>query len=175
VTSFEAIRLIRRGYLQGTVYALALVAGVSALILRDARAVVLTVAPLLLSVLWALGLMEVFGLSFNMANVWAVPLVLGIAAEFGLNIYLRFTEGRETGGPTLPRSAVLGVLLNGLTTIAGFASLMVARHQGIFGLGLLLTIGASVSLLVSLAVLPVLIELFGRGRAVAAARAPESA
>ena len=45
--------------------------------------------------------------------------------------------------------------------MAGFASLLVARHQGIFGLGLLLTIGSAVSLVASLAVLPVLIELYG--------------
>ena len=105
--------------------------------------------------------MKVVNLSFTMANVWAVPLILGIAAEFGLNIYVRYIEGQETGGPTLPQSTVASVILNGLTTIAGFASLMVARHQGIFGLGLLLTIGSAVSLVAALAVLPVLIEMFG--------------
>ena len=161
VTAFEAIRLIRRGYLEGTLYALALVSAVTLLILRSIRDTVLALVPLLLGVLWALGLMDAFGLSFNMANVWAVPLVIGIAAEFGLNIYVRFIEGRDTGGPPLAQSTVMSVVLNGLTTIAGFASLMVARHQGIFGLGLLLTIGASVSLITSLAVLPVLIRLFG--------------
>ena len=57
---------------------------------------------------------------------------------------------------------VMAVLFNGLTTIAGFGSLMVAHHRGIFGLGLLLTIGACAALLASLVVLPVLIELFGR-------------
>jgi predicted RND superfamily exporter protein len=90
-----------------------------------------------------------------------MPLIIGIAAEFGLNIYVRFMEGRDRGGPTLARSTVLGVVLNGFTTMAGFASLLVARHQGIFGLGLLLTIGSAVSLIASLAVLPVLIELYG--------------
>ena len=161
VTAFEAIRLIRRGYLEGTLYALALVSAVTGLILRTVRGTVLALVPLLLGVLWALGLMSVFDLAFNMANVWAVPLVIGIAAEFGLNIYVRFIEGAETGGPPLAQSTVMSVVLNGLTTIAGFASLMVARHQGIFGLGLLLTIGAGVSLITSLAVLPVLIRLFG--------------
>jgi predicted RND superfamily exporter protein len=146
VTAFEAIRLIRRGYLEGTLYALALVSVVTGLILRTVRGTVLALIPLVLGVLWALGLMSVFGLAFTMANVWAVPLVIGIAAEFGLNIYVRFIEGAETGGPPLA---------------PGFASLMVARHQGIFGLGLLLTIGAGVSLITSLAVLPVLIRLFG--------------
>jgi uncharacterized protein len=161
VTSFEAIGLIQSGYLEGTLYALVVVSAAAALILRSVRGTLLSLAPLALGVLWALGLMHVFGLRFNMANVWAMPLIIGIAAEFGLNMYVRFTEGRETHGPTLARSTVMGVLLNGLTTMAGFASLLVARHQGIFGLGLLLTIGAAVSLIASLAVLPVLFELFG--------------
>jgi predicted RND superfamily exporter protein len=134
---------------------------VTALILRNLRATVLSLAPLLLGVLWALGCMKIFNLSFTMANVWAVPLIVGIAAEFGLNIYVCYIEGQETGGPTLPQSTVASVILNGLTTMAGFASLMVARHQGIFGLGLLLTIGSAVSLVAALAVLPVLIEMFG--------------
>ena len=161
ITAFEAIKLIRRGYFEGTFYALAVVAIAAALILRSARGTVLALVPLMLSVVWTLGLMQVFGLRFNMANVWAMPLIIGIAAEFGLNIYVRFMEGRDRGGPTLARSTVLGVVLNGLTTMAGFASLLVARHQGIFGLGLLLTIGAAVSLIGALAVLPVLIELYG--------------
>ena len=161
ITAFEAIKLIRRGYFEGTFYALVVVAIATAAILRSTRATVLALAPLMLGVVWTLGLMHVFGLRFNMANVWAMPLIIGIAAEFGLNIYVRFMEGRDRGGPTLARSTVLGVVLNGFTTMAGFASLLVARHQGIFGLGLLLTIGSAVSLIASLAVLPVLIELYG--------------
>jgi hypothetical protein len=172
VTSFEAIRLIRQGYRDGALYALALVTLVAALILRNARGTLLALAPVALGGGWTLGLMGAIGLPFTMANVWAVPLVIGGAAEFGLNIYVRFAEGRATGGPTLPRSGVMGVLLNGLTTIAGFGSLMIAQHQGIFGLGLLLTLGAAASLLAALVVLPVLLERFGAGRRVAVSRAP---
>jgi predicted RND superfamily exporter protein len=59
----------------------------------------------------------------------------------------------------------MGVLLNGLTTVAGFASLMVAHHRGIFGLGLLLTIGVTASMITALIVLPALLQLFyGRHR-----------
>jgi hypothetical protein len=161
VTSFEAIRLIRRGYFEGAFYAFALVAVVAGVTLRSVRGTLLALAPLALTVLWALGLMHVFDLRFNMANVWAVPLIIGISAELGINIYVRFLEARDTGGPVLVRSTVMGVLLNGLTTVVGFASLMFARHQGISGLGLLLTIGAGASLIAALVVLPVLIELFG--------------
>jgi len=159
VTSFEAIGLIRRGYFDGTLYALGFVVLVTAAILGSLLGTILALVPVTLGLLWTLGAMDALGLPFTMANVWAVPLVIGTAAEFGLNVYVRYMEGREVGGPLLARSAVLAVLLNGLTTIAGFGSLMVAKHQGIFGLGLLLTLGAGVSLVASLVVLPVLLQL----------------
>ena len=160
ITSFEAIRFIRRGYFQGTLYALVLVVVVTAVILRSVRGTALALSPVGLGVLWTLGLMHVFGLEFTLANVWALPLIIGTAAEFGLNIFVRFQEGRDTGGPTFARSTVMAVLLNGFTTMAGFASLMVAHHRGIFGLGFLLTVGMIASLIASLAALPVLLRLF---------------
>ena len=55
---------------------------------------------------------------------------------------------------------ILGVILSWLTNIAGFGSLMVAHHHGIFSLGLLLTIGSTASLISSAFMLPVLIGLF---------------
>src|SRR5207302_1670664 len=95
-----------------------------------------------LGTLWTIGVMRPVGLSFNLANVWALPLIIGAAAEYGLNVVLRYQEAASDGGPGLGRSTIMAVLLNGLTTISGFGSLMVARHQGIFSIGLLLTIGA---------------------------------
>ena len=160
ITSYEAIRFIRHGYFQGTLYAFLLVVVVTAVILRSALGTALALAPLALGVLWTLGFMHLFGLDFNLANVWALPLIIGTAAEFGLNIFVRFQEGRDTGGPTLAQSTVMAVVLNGLTTMAGFASLMVAHHQGIFGLGLLLTVGMTASLFASVIVLPVLLRIF---------------
>jgi len=112
--------------------------------------------------------MHVFDLKFNLANVWGLPLIIGTAAEFGLNVVIRVMESRAYGGPLLPRSTVMAVLLNGLTTAAGFGSLLVAHHQGIWSLGLLLTIGSAACLTSSLVVLPVLIRLFGRAEGTAA-------
>src|SRR5207244_6778701 len=96
------------------------------------------------------GLMFVFGLSSNLGNVFGVPLILGAGAEFGLNVVLGDGEARQRGGPRLPRSTFLAVLVNGLTTVVGFGSLMIAAHRGIFGLGLLLTLGMIATLGASL-------------------------
>ncbi|MBI4638048.1 MAG: MMPL family transporter [Candidatus Rokubacteria bacterium] len=161
VITFEAIRLMERAYKQGTVYALILVSTIAFLMLRRLRETVLALLPLGAGLLWTVGLMYAFGLSFTMGNVFGLPLMLGAAAEYGLNVVMRFMEGREHGGPLVARSTVMAVLVNGLTTIVGFGSLMVADHRGIFGLGLLLTLGTLASLIASLVVLPVLLRMIG--------------
>jgi phospholipid transport system substrate-binding protein len=121
----------------------------------------LAVVPMVLGTLWMVGFMKVAGLSFNLANVWALPLVIGAAAEYGLNVALRHREALEHGGPSLARSTVMAVTLNGMTTIAGFGSLLLAHHQGMFGLGLLLTAGTVAGLAASLLILPALLYRFG--------------
>jgi len=159
VTNFEATRLIERGYFEATPYALVLVAIITLAVLRTVWGTALSLAPVVLGVLWTLGVMRLLGLEFNLANVWALPLIIGTAAEYGLNIYVRFAEGIARGGPRFPESVILGVILSWLTTIAGFGSLMVAHHHGIFTLGLLLSVGSTASLIGSVFVLPVLIGL----------------
>ena len=162
IITYEAIRLMERSYVQGTAYALVLVGGLTFWMIRRVRLTLLALLPLVLGLLWTIGLMWVFDLKFTMANVWGLPLIIGTSAEFGLNIVMRYLEGREHGGPLVARSTVMAVALNGLTTIVGFGSLMIAHHQGIFGLGLLLTLGATCGLLASLIVLPVVLGMLPR-------------
>ncbi|HAM54949.1 MAG TPA: hypothetical protein DCQ64_05925 [Candidatus Rokubacteria bacterium] len=162
VITYEAIRLMERAYVQGTVYAFILVGGLTFWMIRRVRETLLALLPLVLGLVWTIGLMRLFGLQFTLANVWGLPLIIGTSAEFGLNVVMRYLEGREHGGPLVARSTVMAVALNGLTTIVGFGSLMIAHHRGIFGLGLLLTIGAACALLASLVVLPVVLRMIPR-------------
>jgi uncharacterized protein len=162
VITYEATRLMERGYRQGTVYAFILVGGLTFLMIRRLRETALAMLPLLLGLVWTIGLMNVLGLKFNLANVWGLPLIIGTSAEFGLNVVMRYMEGRRYGGPLVARSTVMAVALNGITTMVGFGSLMVAAHQGIFGLGLLLTLGSACGLLASLVVVPVILRLITR-------------
>jgi predicted RND superfamily exporter protein len=128
--------------------------------LRRVRESALALLPLALGMVWTGGLMALFGLDFNMGNIFGLPLILGAAAEYGLNIVMRYMETRrEAGAPLIARSTVMAVLVNGLTTIVGFGSLMLADHRGIFGLGLLLSLGTAASLVAALVVLPVILQL----------------
>ena len=179
IITFEAIRFMERAYRQGTIYAFALVALLTYAMIRRVRETLLALLPLLLGVLWTIGLMRLFDLQFTIANVWGVPLIIGTSAEFGLNVVVRYLEGREHGGPLIARSTVMGVAVSGLTTVVGFGSLMIAEHRGIFGLGLLLTLGTSCALVASLVVLPVMLRLLPRpargGRAAVPASGPSAA
>jgi predicted RND superfamily exporter protein len=159
IITYEATTLMERAYLTGSAYAFVLVGGLSILMIRRLRASLLGLVPMVLGVLWTIGLMYVCGVKFNLANIWGLPLIIGTAAEFGLNVILSHLEGRVHGGPLVARSAVLGVTLNGVTTMVGFGSLMIASHQGIFSLGLLLTLGSACGLAAALLVLPVVLKL----------------
>ena len=80
---------------------------------QEARATVretlLALLPLVLGLLWTIGLMRVFDLQFTMANVWGLPLIIGASAEFGLNVMVRYLEGRDHGGLLVARSTVMAV------------------------------------------------------------------
>jgi len=170
IITYEAIGFMERAYYQGTIYAFVVVSILSYLMIRRVRETFLALLPLVLGLLWTVGLMRVFGIQFNMANVWGLPLIIGTAAEFGLNVMLRYLEGRDHGGPLVARSTVMAVALSGISTFVGFGSLMIARHQGIYSLGLLLTLGSACGLFASLVVLPVILRLITK-RVVASAPA----
>jgi uncharacterized protein len=162
VVAYESMRLIERTFRLALAYAFALVAAIAALMIRRFRETVLAMVPLILGTLWTLAVMPLAGLKFNLVNVWALPLIAGSAAEYGVNIILRSLEVRAYGGGSrVARSTVMGVVFNGLTTMAGFGSLLIAHHRGVWSLGLLLVIGSATTLTAALVVLPTLVRLTG--------------
>jgi hypothetical protein len=160
IITYEVIALMEQAYTQGTLYAIVLVGGFAFALLRRLRETALALLPLALGLVWTGGLMALFGLDFTMGNIFGLPLILGVAVEYGLNVVIRHGESwHDASAPLIGRSTIMGVLVNGLSNIAGFGSLMLADHRGIFGLGLLITLGTAASLVAALVVLPVLLQL----------------
>src|SRR4029434_5592782 len=83
VITYEAIVLMERAYVQGTAYAFILVTGLTLWMLRRIRETLLALLPLVLGLLWTIGLMRLFDLQFTLANVWGLPLIIGTSLEFG--------------------------------------------------------------------------------------------
>jgi predicted RND superfamily exporter protein len=151
---------MKRGYQQVAIYALVGVALLMLLNFRDLRYFLLAKVPLLVGAVWTAGLMQVFSLKFNLANLIIVPLIVAPGVENGLLIVNRYREEDESA--VLPRSIAKGVALSSLTTMIGFGSLMIAHHRGAFSIGLLVTLGVGSILVVSLTLLPALLTVAAR-------------
>ncbi len=157
----------RRAYEQATIYALI---AIFILVLVDFQSLghaLLAMTPLLVGTAWTVGLMWVFGVPFNLANVIFLPLIVGAGVENGIIILYRWREdGAIFRG--LPASTGMGVALASLSTTVGFASLMISGHRGVHSLGLLLTLGTICVLVGSLTVLPAVLRILAGRRRMAA-------
>jgi predicted RND superfamily exporter protein len=157
VIGYESIKAMKEGYIEGGVYAFLAILLVTFIALRRVGDTLLAILPLALGIIWTAGLMWIFKLQFNLANLVAVPLIIGIGVENGIHIMHRYRE-EGVGGPALVAGSTgQAVALFSLTTMIGFGSLMVARYYGIFSMGLLLTVAVGSVLVASLTVLPLLL------------------
>ncbi len=161
VTNFEYMETIKEGYNKASIYAMGGIIFLSFLMFRGALATVLALVPLVVGSVWTLGLMALFGVQFNMANLLFVPLIIGIGIDNGVHIVhsFRATEKYAAERVPLARSTAKAVTLAALTGIVGFGSLMIASHRGIYSLGLLVSLGISSVLIASLTTLPSLLAV----------------
>jgi len=162
VQNFEYIELLRISYEKAAIYALIAIILLVTLHFRTLKYVIPTLLPLMLGIVWTVGLMPLIDLSFNPANIITLPLVIGIGVAFGVYAVDRYRENRSPA--IFSTSTGKAILLSALTTIFGFGSLALASHQGIASLGLLMTMGVSMCLVAALYVCPSVLRVLGRRR-----------
>jgi predicted RND superfamily exporter protein len=161
--------MIVTGFRQAAGLSAVLIFLVVMLQLRGLRDAVLALIPTGLGWLWMLGVMAVIGLNFNVANIVALPLVIGIGTAFGVHLMHRAQGSAAAHGGVarlddLIRGTGGAVVLSALTTIASFAALMLGDYGGQVLFGLTMVIGISACLLASLFVLPSLLAVLGRAK-----------
>jgi hopanoid biosynthesis associated RND transporter like protein HpnN len=160
VQLYEYTSLLVNSYITAAWYSLIAIAVLVFLHFRSVGAVILSLLPVLIGVLWLTGMMGWFGIPFNPANIMTLPLVIGIGVTNGIHILNRFAEEHTPG--ILSRSTGKAVLVSGLTAIAGFGSLMLAKHRGIHSLGFIMATGIAACMIAALTFLPSLLNLLGR-------------
>ncbi len=161
VQLFEYTTLLKRSYEEAAQYSLAAIAVLVLIHFRSVLSLILTLIPVGIGFLWLAGFMGYHGIPSNPANIMMLPLVIGIGVTNGIHILNRFAE--EQHPSILARSTGKAVLISGLTSIAGFGSLILAQHRGIHSLGLVMAIGLATCMISGLTFLPALLNLFVRG------------
>jgi uncharacterized protein len=167
IMNFELIRGMKEAYEQAGLYAFVGIIFLVLLAFRAVRPAFLALIPLAVGSLWTMGLMGLLQVTFNVANLIVLPLIMAPAVEGGIMIIYRYREEASKGRRPfpLPHSTGRAVVFSSLSTIVGFGSLMISRHWGIFSVGLLLSVGVASVLLASVTLLPSLLAILSaRGR-----------
>jgi hopanoid biosynthesis associated RND transporter like protein HpnN len=157
--TLEGLGQMKTGFEHAALYALAAIVVVLLLDLRRFAELALGLFPLAVGVVLTLGVMGVFGVSLNPANMIALPLIVGVGVDNGVHV-LHDYRGRSRGVPyRLGAATGRGVLVAGLTTVLGFGTLVTARHAGMASLGLALALGVAFCMLAALVFLPAVLRL----------------
>ncbi len=162
VQTYNLATVMRRGYEHAAVLALIAVFVFVFADFRNLRDAALATVPLLFGGAWLLEAMGWMGWEFNLANLFAVPILIGTGVDNGVNMLYRWREERDKSALILSKAVGKSVTICSLTTIAGFAALIPAEHRGISSLGWVLSLGVTLILVATLVVLPALFELVGR-------------
>jgi predicted RND superfamily exporter protein len=131
---------------------------------RSWKRTAVAVAPLVLAVVLSLGILGLFQIPLNPANMIAFPLILGVGVDNGVHILHDYLLRRRAHGSTISYAIGRGVLVKAMTSMIGFGTLMIASERGLVGLGLILTLGVGCSMLTALVFLPAVLHLSGRRR-----------
>jgi hopanoid biosynthesis associated RND transporter like protein HpnN len=126
-------------------------------LLRSVVDTIFVLIPLTLAGILTIAAMVVLGISFNFANVIALPLILGVGVDYSVYLVQRGHAAASSKVNLLQTSTARAVLYGALITMANFVNLMFTPHPGMVSMGALLTIGLGMTLVCALVLLPSLL------------------
>ena len=156
----ESAGRMREGFERAALYSYGVVLLFLLLEFRNLRLTLLAMVPLTIGLLWLLELLPLLGLDFNLANFFALPILIGCGVDGGVHIVHRFRE--TSSASTVGRTTAAAVTLSFLTTIIGFGAMATASHRGVASLGLMMIAGLGCVLVATVLLLPALLKLLER-------------
>jgi predicted exporter len=119
------------------------------LLFHDLKKILVALIPVVTGLAFMFGVMGLLSIKFNLFNIVASILVVGLGVDYGIFMVCRISEGYE-------HNTDRAVLFSGLTTIAGFGALVLARHPALHSIGLTVLLGISAAIPSALFVIPAL-------------------
>jgi predicted RND superfamily exporter protein len=110
-----------------------------AVLYRDWRLWAIQEITLIFGIGAMLATMKLFNLPLNLLNVLAFRLVIAIGVDYGIYVLFAWQKAREVEHDIA--GVVKPVLLAGLTALAGFGALVLAKNPSLSGLGVACAIG----------------------------------
>lgn len=153
---------------------------VLAVFFRSSRGVLLPLGTAVVANLWTFGLVGWLGEPLSLLTGLLAPMLVALGCVYAVHVLARYEEESERAGSSA--DAALATLLHvrrpggvaGLTTVIGFAALLITDVPAVFELGLYAMLGVASATLVSLLGIPAVLALLPLPAPVAA-DAPERA
>jgi 1-acyl-sn-glycerol-3-phosphate acyltransferase len=123
----------------------------------------ITFIPIMISWIWTLGLMGLFGIEINIFNIIISTFVFGLGIDYCIFMMSGLIAGYREGNVSLVPYR-LSILLSALTTIAAIGVLIFARHPALKSIAVVSIFGISSVLLISYTLLPLLFSFLTRSR-----------
>ena len=132
---------------------------------RTARGVVIPLLVVVLSLVWAFGLMSLMNVAVTAVSFILPVLLLAIGIAYGIHILNHVNERIAAGDAK--REALANamehihapVVMTGLTTVAGFMALMTSFMPVMAEFGLVAGIGVAIAMVLSLLLIPAILSV----------------
>lgn len=160
----HTVQLIYRELLMLGGIALLFIAALLAVYARRLRDFIVLLAPVLLSLLWTLGLMGWLGIRINMLNSIVVILIFGLGIDYIIFIDSTWKASGATQDGHLSRTSG-AVTVSATSTLLGMGALLFARHPALHAIGASTVIAIGIGIVAALLVVP-LIDKRGANRAI---------
>ncbi|GAB6189534.1 hypothetical protein JCM30566_12740 [Marinitoga arctica] len=119
--------------------------------MKSLKYAIISMLPMVLSIILILGVMGWFNIKFNVVNIIALPLIIGIGVDDGIHLIHRYR--REKNIKKALMSTGKAITMTTLTTGAAFGSFILAKYRGFIGFGFLLLLGVIFSYLITIFVI----------------------
>lgn len=162
ISTLWSLTQMTEGYVRSAQWAVLVVCLFVWFDLRSVRDLALAAVPLAFGASIMFGIMGIFGVALNPANMIVLPMIVGIGLDAGVHVLHDFRETKSEY--RLSWRLARALALTGATTVIGFGSLLCARHWGIISTGLVISIGVAGTSVAALILLPAALKLVSRGR-----------
>jgi predicted RND superfamily exporter protein len=157
VMVFRMLELIRDGLLRAALPALVVILVMVWLDFGRIGSAALALVPMAAGTVTTVGLMGWAGASWNAVSSIALPVMLGVGVDYGVNLVHRWRSNPDAA--EILAGAGRAILYAGATSVLGFGSLVLADHRGLQSFGRTMALGTAVQMFFALAVVPALLAL----------------
>jgi len=156
VNLVEFGKTTQHAFKQALTTAVIVITAILFLVRRRVEDVLLVLAPLSLAAVLTAAWMVLADLPLTFFNVVVIPLLLGAGVDSGIHLVEQSRHHRKRA-EILRTTTARAVLFSALTTTTSFGTLAFSSHLGLSGLGALLAVGMTLTVVCNLVVLPALL------------------